>query len=305
MGASANGGASGGETASGGSPVAAGGRSSGGATAGGSSGGAASGGSSGGAASGGAASGPPEPSSGCGKAEAEGGVLPEQMIEADGQSRTYVLSVPSDYQGEQPYPLVFAWHGLGGSGTLARSYFRLEQQAKGGGIFVYPDGMLNDDGNAQWDLRPDGMDVALFDALLEKISAAYCVDSKRIFSTGHSFGGFFTERLGCSRGEVLRGIAPVAGGPPFGGDANCTTSVAAWITHGSNDATVDFATGEDGRDLWLTANGCGDGTAPVSPEPCVAYDGCSEPLHWCVHEDDHAWPSFAAAGIWTFFSGLN
>jgi hypothetical protein len=104
---------------------------------------------------------------------------------------------------------------------------------------------------------------------------------------------------------VLRGIAPVAGGPPFGGRPSCETPVAAWITHGSNDGTVDFETGEAGRDLWLEVNGCSDGSVPVSPDPCVAYDGCKQPLHWCVHEQDHNWPMFAGAAIWSFFASLN
>lgn len=265
----------------------------------------ASGGAGGGKASSGGSSGGAEPSSGCGKTDAETGVFPDETIEVAGKSRTYVLSVPAEYDAAQPYPLVFAWHGLGGNGAQSRQYFRIESASKGGGIFVYPDGLPNDDGDPAWDLSPDGIDVALFDALIDKVSAAYCVDSSRIFSTGHSYGGFFTERLGCSRGSVLRGIAPVAGGPPFGGMANCATPVAAWITHGSNDMTVDFETGEAGRDLWLEANGCSETTMPVSPEPCVAYDGCEQPVHWCVHEQDHNWPMFAGAGIWSFFAGLN
>jgi polyhydroxybutyrate depolymerase len=262
-------------------------------------------GASGGKASSGGSSGGAEPSSGCGKTDSETGVFPDETIEVAGESRSYVLSVPAEYDAAQPYPLVFAWHGLGGNGAQSRQYFRIESASKGGGIFVYPDGLPNDEGKNGWDLSPDGIDVALFDALIEKVSAAYCVDSKRIFSTGHSFGGFFTERLGCSRGNVLRGIAPVAGGPPFGGMTNCATPVAAWIAHGSNDMTVDFETGESGRDLWLEANGCGDTSMATSPEPCVAYEGCEQPVHWCVHEQDHNWPMFAGAGIWSFFASLN
>ncbi len=311
---SASGGATaGGPTSSGGMATSAGGMPTGGAVtatggaranSGGSAG--ATGGASGGkAASTGGSSGGAAPSSGCGKSASETGVFPDEAVDVAGEARSYVLSVPAEYDAEKPYPLVFGWHGLGGNGAQARQYFRVESASKGGAIFVYPDGLPNDDGQPGWDLSPSGIDVALFDALIEKVSAAYCVDSKRIFSTGHSFGGFFTERLGCSRGSVLRGIAPVAGGPPFGGMANCATPVAAWITHGSNDGTVDFETGEAGRDLWLEVNGCSDSSMPVTPDPCVAYDGCEAPLHWCVHEQDHNWPMFAGAAIWSFFSGLN
>jgi polyhydroxybutyrate depolymerase len=116
---------------------------------------------------------------------------------------------------------------------------------------------------------------------------------------------FFTNRLGCSRGSQLRAIAPVAGGSPFGG-GSCTTTVAAWIAHGNNDSTVDISQGESARDLWTGNTGCGTSTAPTTPDPCVAYQGCPPdlPVHWCVHTDGHNWPSFAAQGIWGFFSSL-
>jgi poly(3-hydroxybutyrate) depolymerase len=237
-------------------------------------------------------------SSGCGKADAQTGVSTAE-VDVGGSARSYVFSVPADYDASRPYPLVFAWHGLGGSGTLARAYFRVEQQSKGGALFVYPDAATD-----EWDLGAEGIDVQFFDALVEKLGQSHCIDQNRIFSTGHSFGGFMTERLGCSRGAILRGIAPVAGGPPFGGSTNCADGVAAWITHGSNDETVDFETGEAGRDLWLATNGCGSTTASTAPEGCVAYEACEQPLHWCVHDQGHDWPTFAPAAIWSFFASL-
>jgi len=244
------------------------------------------------------------PSSGCGVTGAPTGVQ-ERTLTVGGTERTYVLSVPTGYDASTPLPLVFAWHGLGGSGSMARMYFRIENESGGAAIFAYPDGLPNDSGQAAWDLSDTGGDVAYFDALLAALSAEYCVDATRVFSTGHSFGGFFTNRLGCSRASVLRAVAPVAGGPPFGGPgAACTPAVAAWIAHGENDETVDFSMGEDARDAYLAANACGTTTAPVEPSPCVAYEGCAagRPVHWCVHQDGHNWPSFAGAGIWSFFA---
>jgi polyhydroxybutyrate depolymerase len=217
-----------------------------------------------------------------------------------------VLSVPTSYSASTPLALVFAWHGLGGDGAMARMYFRVEDQADGAAIFAYPDGLPNDSGQAAWDLTDGGGDGEFFDALLAALSAEYCIDAGRVFSTGHSYGGFFTNYLACSRASVFRAVAPVAGGPPFGGPGGtCDPAVAAWITHGNNDETVDFAMGEQARDAYLAANGCGATSAPVEPSPCVAYDGCSSgrQVHWCVHEDGHNWPSFAAAGIWGFFAG--
>jgi hypothetical protein len=111
---------------------------------------------------------------------------------------------------------------------------------------------------------------------------------------------------------VLRAIAPVSGGGPFtfggfgGGGNACTGEVAVWIAHGENDETVLFERGVESRDRWLEANGCGDTAAPVSPEPCEEYAGCSEglPVRFCVYQDGHDWPDFGPEGIWAFFSAL-
>jgi poly(3-hydroxybutyrate) depolymerase len=241
------------------------------------------------------------PSTGCGNAAAPTGVI-NGTIDAASLTRTYVLSVPEGYDPNTPIPLVFAWHGRGGNGTLARNYFGIEQQAAGGAIFVYPDGLQVDLGGTGWELQPGNRDLALFDALLAELAATYCIDEDRVFSTGHSFGGYFSNTLGCYRSDVLRAIAPVAGGGPHW--PGCSGSVSAWLTHGINDAVVNFTEGENSRNHWLAADGCGSTTAAVSPSPCEAYDGCSAgtAVTWCPHGGGHEWPAFAAGGIWGFFA---
>lgn len=247
------------------------------------------------------------PAPGCGKAAQATGAQ-ELTIPIAGTDRSYILFIPTNYDSSKALPLVFAWHGLGGSGALARQYFGLERAASNQAILVYPSGLPTTDGKTGWTLTQDGVDIQFFDALLVDISEKYCVDRARVFSTGHSFGAMMTNALGCFRGDVLRGVAPVAGMPPFG-RATCSSPVAAWIAHGENDTTVDFTDGGiASRDFWIKLNGCSLETEPaaVDPSPCVAYEGCSEghPVHWCVHQSNHNWPSFAAAGIWAFFDGL-
>jgi poly(3-hydroxybutyrate) depolymerase len=242
---------------------------------------------------------------------APGGVQ-NRTIQVAGAERTYVLSIPENYDSTQATPLVFAWHGLGGDGELARLYFGVEREADGAAIFVYADGLPNEEGKAAWDLAPDGSDVALFDALLASLTAEYCVDASRVFATGHSYGGFMTNRLACSRGDVLRAVAPVAGGPPFGGGSSteCAGEVAAFLVHGTYDPTVDIEQGQAALTRYTSANGCLTSSVDVTPAPCVSYDGCTGDLAvtWCEHdtpeEDAHNWPDFAAEGIWAFFSAL-
>ena len=238
---------------------------------------------------------------GCGEPSPYVAGANELSVMVDGVPRTLIVAMPDDYDEDMPYPLVFAWHGLGGNGALARLYFGVEQQAAGAAIFVYPDG-LPVMGGTGWDLIGD-QDLALFDALHERFSDELCVDQERVFSTGHSFGGYWSNVLGCKRGDVLRAIAPVAGGGPF---TSCAGQVAVWLTHGDNDAVVEFSEGEGSRDHWLAENSCGQASAPTDPPGCVAYEGCDDgyPVHWCVHSQDHDWPDFAAAAIWSFLSQL-
>ena len=258
-------------------------------------------------------------SAGCGISGAPTGKLSNQSIQVGERVRTYAITVPGNDARNRPLPVVFAWHGMGGSGSVARSYFRLDTVIGNQAIIVYPDGLPVNDGSTGWDLNATGIDIAFFDALLAFVGNTYCIDRSRVFSTGHSYGGFFTNVLGCYRGDVLRATAPVAGNPPMGRNPTCTGNVAALIIHGENDPTVDYTRGGvGGKDFWVARNGCAT-TDPVAmaPSGCLEYQGCQPdlPVVFCTHTEQHDWPTAngrgcsdggvcfdAATVIWNFFS---
>lgn len=241
----------------------------------------------------------PVPSSGCGQLGSFSSGA--RTLQVDGVERSYVLDVPAAYAGNQPIPLVFAFHGATTSGALFRSAFygNLLSSMGDAAIVVHPDALGDP---TAWDAA---VDIAFFDALLAELGGNLCVDQARVFATGHSSGGFFTNTLGCLRGDVLRAIAPVSGGGPFGA-AGCSGEVAVWLAHADNDETVPFDNGVRSRDRWLTVNGCSDASVPAQPAPCVEYTGCSPglPVRWCVYQDGHDWPDFGPEGIWGFFSSF-
>ena len=116
-----------------------------------------------------------------------------------------------------------------------------------------------------------------FDNLYERITENACVDLDRVFSAGHSFGGFMINFLGSQRGTVLNAIAPVAGGGPWN---NCQGSGAAFLIHGSNDNIVEFSEGEASLVKWQSKNGCSESSVSSSDGYCVPYDNCTEPVEW-------------------------
>jgi len=245
-------------------------------------------------------------SAGCATENVERGVVRKSMT-IRGVERSYLLSIPSAETGKGPFPLVFGWHGRGSNGAQAKSYFGIEEASGMSIIAVYPDGLMQEQGTG-WNLYANGEDIEYFDELLKYISENYCVDPRKVFSTGHSFGGYMSNELGCLRSDVLRAIAPVAGGGPIAATSCSSPKVASWLVHGSLDTVVTVDRGKYSRDFWLSRNGCGAEYSPVSPEPCVQYEGCDELVLWCEHNESvfygHGWPTFVAQGIWTFFSSL-
>jgi poly(3-hydroxybutyrate) depolymerase len=246
------------------------------------------------------------PSNGCtaGGSSADG----PQTLDVDGQERAFILSLPEGYDPTTPYPLIFAFHGLGGSAELVSSngfYFGIEQTGGKPSIFVYPDGL--DTGMGTGWANDGGQDVAFFDALLAHLQQNYCVDSARVFSTGHSFGGMMTHTLACQRADVLRGIAPVAGAYFGFGGGDCAGPVAAWGAHGDPDDTVSYESGWTAIQRVMEANGCDpDSGMPVeATELCTLY-ACDAgyPVTWCVHDENHNWPEFARDSIKQFFDSF-
>ncbi len=225
-------------------------------------------------------------------------------IDVNGLEREFNIRIPANYDPNVPYRLIFAWHWLTGTAARVQSagYYGLESRSGGSTIFVAGQGLdSNGDMEYGW---PDsnGRDVAFARALLDWVRTRYCIDSKRIFSTGWSYGGMFSNRLGCQMGDVFRAIAPMSGSGPS--RSGCVGQVAAWISHGDQDPTVSLASGQGSRDYWLGTNHCTMTSMPTDPSPCVAYQGCDGgfPVHWCVFAGGHMQPNFGSAAIWAFFS---
>jgi polyhydroxybutyrate depolymerase len=289
-------------TAAGGSS---GGAASGGAASGGAaSGGAASGGAAGASSGGGSAGGASKGSPGCGSASPlKSGNFTETI---DGTMRKYVLDVPTGYDTNKKYRLVFVWHPLGGSASqvVSGGYNGLKSLSEGSTIFVAGDGLAGGNGEASgpgWWNANNG-DMKLLTAMLEKLNANLCIDSARIFSTGFSFGGMMSYAVGYEF-DVFRAIAPCSGDlQVIPHKQTFTAPLPIMAFHGDKDDFVTTARGRAARDKYLARNKCGTTTMPAMPSPCVEYQGCSAPTFWCEFPGGHSPWSEQPKAIWKFFS---
>ena len=253
----------------------------------------------------------PPASPGCGKPGVTG--ARSESITVDGDLRRYVIAVPAGYSPNVALPLVFGFHGQGGTGAEFRGNGMtdgggVEAAANGKAIFVYPDGLVRPTdipANQTGWLIGNGHDVDLFDALRTQLVETYCIDQTRIFSFGYSYGARMSNELGCLRPGIIRGIAPVKGYGPIGPCASGT--VATFINNASDDRKVPIAKGIATRNFWTAKNQCSSATIPVPPSPCVQYSGCmtGKPVRWCQDAGGmHAYPAYVSPAIWHFFSTL-
>ncbi|MET0592791.1 MAG: prolyl oligopeptidase family serine peptidase, partial [Polyangiaceae bacterium] len=243
------------------------------------------------------------PSAGCGKA-APPQVNTRQTIDVAGTAREYIVNYPTPYDPNRPYRVLFIHHGRGGNAeqniTRNGGWYGVGPLSGGSVIFVSPQGLATG-GETGWP-NTGGQDVAFIRALVPHINSTFCVDTKRIFTTGMSYGGNFSNTLGCQMGDVFRAIVPFAGWGPQG--TNCVGKVASLVTHGTADTTIEIGRGGASRDHWSTANHCTATSGPYDPSPCVVYQGCDVgyPVGWCEHPGGHILPTFSGPAIWNFIS---
>ncbi|WP_437915766.1 hypothetical protein WME73_11875 [Sorangium sp. So ce302] len=292
--AGAGGAAAGGAgAASGGSDSGGAGGSASGAGMGGASGGGGQAGGSGGSA-GGATGTDAVKSAGCGKAKTlQNGTID---ISFGGASRKYILRVPSDYDKDKPYRLVFAFAESGSSAMSVanRNYFTMATLDTGATtIFVAPDAA---NGAGSWSKS----DVELTDAILEELEGDLCIDKTRIFATGFSFGGAMSLALACTRADVFRGVAFFSGADLTG---SCTATLTKPIAYYASQASGDSSgpplptSGRVKQAEFAKVNGCMEEpsatTFPAAGQPhtCTEYKGCSagHPTKYCVFDGPHGW----------------
>lgn len=232
-----------------------------------------------------------------------------KTLAVDGEDRQYYLDLPSDYDPAGPAkPLIIGYHGTGGSYEAWLTNYRLRETVGDGAILVYPDARPNAAGTKQWDFADD---FRMFEELLLHLPDNLVFDSNRVFVTGHSSGGGFTNEIGCRYGNRIRAIAPDAGGLTA---FDCVGAVAVLQIQGAKDSLVPPVIGQQAQRFWVLYNGFEiAGATPGAVAPCVDRAGGADtdyPVVWCLHQEGegvtaHAWPSFANQAIWSFFQGLD
>ena len=139
-------------------------------------------------------------------------------IVTGGLERTYRLYVPPTHDRSRPVPLVIALHGGGGTGAAMERLTvgglnRLA--AREGFVVVYPDGVDRhwNDGRGVSDYRAHREnidDIGFISGLIDHLVQTQGIDRSRVYATGISNGGLFSQRLARELAPRVAAIGVVA-----------------------------------------------------------------------------------------------
>ena len=244
-------------------------------------------------------------------------------LSVDGHARKLIFITPKGFQPGQSLPLVFFFHGAGGTSEQAVRTYGWAQKADAEHFFAaFPQGLgARDDGGGVFHVwrdergdRPTTInDVHFFEMLLGQLQAALPIDPRRIYVTGFSNGAGMTFTLGAHFSDRIAAIAPVSS-QSFAQVASLARPLPVYYLTGTADPLIPYHGGatalpalqfgagykyppvQDSVDTWARLDGC-----PARPQIVSDANGVrverygpgragSEVLFTTIEGNGHHWP---------------
>ena len=234
--------------------------------------------------------------------------LAHRQWTVDGVAREALVYAPASARTNAA-PLVFAFHGHGGSMQNAARQFdfhNLWPEA----IVVYMQGLntpgrLTDPAGKQAGWQKDAgdqgdRDLKFFDTVLASLRQDYQVDAKRIYAAGHSNGGGFTYLLWAMRGEVFAALAPSAAVEVR--DFFRLKPKPVLHVAGEKDTLVKYEWQQKMMAALRHLNQCGEGQPWEGERYCTVYPSkIGAPVVTLIFPGPHLVPVGAPASMVKFF----
>jgi polyhydroxybutyrate depolymerase len=243
-------------------------------------------------------------------------------LDQDGEERSFLVTVPPQYDESEPIPLLIALHPLQSTGRQMRDVTELDDLAKAEGfIAVFPDAK-----DKIWNLGGinifEPSDIEFISLLIDFMADRYAVDAGRVYLVGASMGALMTYQAACELTDRIAGVGVVMGAtmPSFLAE-NCVPSAPMPLIaiHGTADETLPidgglvlvkgiplpvlFWSAEESLGFWAENNGCAgtvlsvdlpdsdpsDGTT-VRQETYIGCPAAAPVVFYRVEGGGHTWP---------------
>ncbi len=259
-------------------------------------------------------------------------------IQFDGQQRSFITYIPSDWTPAEQWPLVFVLHGFTQTAGAIMGVSGFNAVADSNHfICVYPNGINNGwNTNNPFPGSSTANDVGFIRALADTMAAQFNIDPRRVYACGFSAGGFMSHKLACEATDRIAAIASVSGTMTSAAFGLCQPSrpVPVLQLHGTADGVVAYNGSfanlpvEDILSYWTDRNACPDPADTVQLPDLVSEGSTVQQItHYpCTDSTEvrllkiigggHTWPGgtgIAGVGntnrdinaskeIWAFFS---
>ena len=166
---------------------------------------------------------------------------------------------------DKPAPVVFAFHGHGGTAAHAARTFAYQTHWPEA-IIVYMQGLPTPGKLTDPEGKKSGWqsgagdqndrDLKFFDDVIKTLTKEQKLDEKRIYCTGHSNGGGFTYTLWAERGDLFAAVAPSAAIPNQTTDVKNLKPKPCLHVAGSKDPLVKYDWQVRSMERERKLNGC-------------------------------------------------
>ena len=248
----------------------------------------------------------------------------------DNIARQFFIYEGSGYQNNAP--VLFVLHGYTSRGLWIMNYSGFQSIADDAGLIViYPQGtLLPATGQTHWNVggwttSSTTDDVGFINSVINFLNDEYSIDSKRIYSTGMSNGGYMSYKLACDLSPRIAAVVSVTGSMTNETTDSCNPSHPTSVAqiHGLQDTIVNYAGNgfskpiEEVMDYWVNKNNC-----TIEPDTSEisgsngggihdVYSGCDNLTNvelYLMTNMGHNWPNLnnhdlqASVTVWNFLS---
>ena len=257
-------------------------------------------------------------------------IVIDQIIDGAVVSRTVYLKTPQNFDASQTYPLVFVFHGSGGTGSQFLNQSTLNELIDFGSfIGVYPNGHSNDGSNGgYWNLGLEATtadDVEFVNLIIQKLESYTQLSTTERYAIGFSNGAGMVNLLGKSTTH-FNAIAPLFSQQSIS-TANLTPSsvLSVFQVNGAIDNLIplqggaspvgEFMSAQNSALNWTNAFECNETAIQENHNwggvvlESFSYGNCdsnAEVMYFIAANVGHGWAnqqadSMAFEEIWSFF----
>jgi len=188
----------------------------------------------------------------------------------DINGRNFGYYVPSSYDPSTPTPLLIMFHGMGGNnseasgGSAENGYYGWQTTAHENGFIVLFPKKESLFGLNLWSLTRNGnsSDLPFVDDMIDWATTNYNISTSQIFTTGHSWGAYFSYYVARWRSDDIAAFGEHSGGLnniPVPTGPSPTPKLNGILLHAVDDGLVSYS---GSQNLYDTLNANGHNTYP-------------------------------------------